>query len=59
MGSLGGMMSDIINAEVEVLGNYGSILKSFGLKSGDSVRITLEKGTALQLSNGAFVLIAD
>ena len=57
MGSLGGMMSEMINAEVEILGNYGTVLKSFELKSGDSVRITLEEGTALQLSNGAFVLI--
>lgn len=59
MGSLGGMMSDMINAEAEIIGNYGTVLKSFELKSGDSVRITLEEGTALQLSDGAFVLISE
>ena len=59
MGSLGGMMSDMINAEAEIIGNYGTVLKSFELKSGDSVRITLEEGTALQLSDGAFILISE
>ena len=59
MGSLGGMMGDVINAEVEILGNYGTVLKSFEMKAGDSVRLTLEEGTALQISDGTCVLIAD
>ena len=59
MGSLGGMMGDVINAEVEILGNYGTVLKSFEMKAGDSVRLTLEDGTALQISDGTCVLIAD
>ena len=59
MVSLGGMMSDMINAEAEIIGNYGTVLKSFELKSGDSVRITLDEGTALQLSDGAFILISE
>jgi hypothetical protein len=59
MGSLGGMMGDVINAEVEILGNYGTVLKSFEMKAGDSVRVTLEEGTALQISDGTCVLTAD
>ena len=59
MGSLGGMMGDVINTEVEILGDYGTVLKSFEMKAGDSVRITLEEGTALQVSDGTCVLIAD
>ena len=59
MGSLGGMMGDVINADVEILGNYGTVLKSFEMKAGDSVRLTLEDGTALQISDGTCVLIAD
>ena len=59
MGSLGGMMGDVINAEVEILGNYGTVLKSFEMKAGDSVRLTLEEGTALQISDGTCVLVAD
>lgn len=58
-GSLGGMMGEVINASVEIIGDYGSVLKSFELKTGDSVQITLQEGTALQLSDGAFVLIAN
>ena len=59
MGSLGGMMGDVINAEVEILGDYGTVLKSFEMKAGDSARVTLEEGTALQISDGTCVLIAD
>ena len=57
--ALGGMMSDVINAEVEILGDYGTVLKSFELKAGDSVRITLSDGTALQITDGTCVLTAD
>ena len=59
MGSLGGMMSGVINAEIESIGDYGSVLKSFELKAGDSVRITLNENTALQITDGTCVLIAD
>ena len=59
MGSLGGMMGDVIIPEVEILGDYGTVLKSFEMKAGDSVRVTLEEGTALQISDGTCVLIAD
>ena len=55
-GSLGGMMSDVINAEAEILGDYGAVLKSFELKAGESARITLEKNTAVQISEGTCVL---
>ncbi len=59
MSSLGGAMGDLINAQVEILGDYGTVLKSFELGVGDSTRITLKEGTALQISDGACVLIAD
>lgn len=59
MGSLGGMMSDILNTEVKIIGDYGTVLKSFELKAGDSVRLTLEKNTALQISEGTCTLTAD
>ncbi len=58
-GSLGGLMSDMIDTQVEILGDYGTVLKSFELKAGDSVRITLNENTALQISDGTCVLIAD
>ena len=59
MNSLGGMMGDLINAEVEILGDYGTVIKSFEPGVGDTARITLEEGTALQITDGACVLIAD
>ena len=58
-GSLGGMMSEVLNTQVEILGDYGAVLKSFELKAGDSVRVTLTENTALQISAGTCVLIAD
>ena len=59
MGSLGGMMSDIISTEVEIIGDYGTVLKSYELKSGDSIRLTLSENTALQISEGTCILSAD
>ena len=59
MNSLGGMMGDLINAEVKILGDYGTVVKSFELGVGDTARITLTEGTALQISDGTCVLLAD
>ncbi len=59
MGSLGDVIGDVINAEVEIIGDYGTVLKSFEMKAGDSVRITLEESTVLQLSEGDFLLFTD
>ena len=59
MDSLGGMMGDLINAQVKILGDYGTELKSFELGIGDTARVTLQEGTALQISDGTCVLIAD
>ena len=59
MGSLGGMVSNVINTEAKIIGDYGTVLKSFELKAGDSVRLTLEKNTALEISEGTCTLTAD
>ena len=59
MGSLGGMMGELINAEVEIIGEYGDVLKSFELKAGDTIKIQLEEGTALQLTDGKCILTAN
>ena len=56
---LGDMMGDLINAEVQILGDYGTVLKSWELKAGDSIKITLSEKTALQISEGTCVLTAD
>ena len=42
-----------------IIGDYGAVLKSFVLKAGDSVRLTLGKNIALQISEGTCTLTAD
>lgn len=59
MGSVGDMMGELINAEVKIIGDYGTVLKSWELKAGDSIKITLSEKTALQISEGTCVLAAD
>ena len=55
-GSLGGMMADLSPTTVEIVGDYGKILKSFVLKTGETANITLEEGTAIKVSDGSCVL---
>ena len=59
MGALGGMMGDVLTTSVEIIGDYGTVLKSYDLKTGDSVTVKLEEGTALQISDGSVLLIAE
>ena len=59
MGSLGGMMGDVAPTVVEVLGDYGSVLKSFELKSGESTSVTLEENTAHEVTGGVITLSAE
>ena len=56
-GALGGMMEEISELEVEVLGDYGDVLKKVTLKKDASVDITLSEGTALNISEGTAKLI--
>ena len=58
MGALGDMMGDVLTTSVEIIGDYGTVLKSYDLKTGDSVTVKLEEGTALQITVGSVLLIA-
>ena len=58
MGALGGMMGEIVTTSVEIIGDYGTVLKTYELKTGDSVTVKLEEGTALQISDGSVLLTA-
>ena len=49
----------VVNAQVVILGDYGSVIKSFELSVGESTRITLTEGTALQITDGSCLLISD
>ncbi len=57
-GALGGMMEEISELEIEILGDYGDVLKRVTLKKDASADITLNEGTALQISEGTARLIS-
>ena len=52
-GSLGSLMGEYMEMTVEIIGDYGDVLNSYGMKSGDSLSIKLEEGTALKISDGS------
>ncbi len=51
-GALGGMMEEISELEIEILGDYGDVLKRVTLKKDASVDLSLNEGTALKISEG-------
>ena len=57
-GALGGMMEDVIDMTVEIVGDYGDVLKRYDMKAGDSLKITLEAKTALKITDGSCTLTA-
>ena len=56
-GALGGMMQEISELEVEILGDYGDVLKRVTMKKDASVDLTLSEGTALKISEGSAKLV--
>ncbi|MDO5444163.1 MAG: hypothetical protein Q4F31_00895 [Eubacteriales bacterium] len=56
MGSLGGAMSTISEASVKILGDYGTVIKSISMKTGDVSSITLNEGTALEITDGSITI---
>jgi hypothetical protein len=59
MDALGGMMEDVALTTVEILGDYGDVLKSFEMKSGETASITLEENTALEVTGGTIALESE
>ena len=57
-GALGGMMEEISELEIEILGDYGDVLKRVTLKKDGSADLTLSEGTALQISEGTAKLVS-
>lgn len=55
-GMLGGMAENYMDMTVEILGDYGDVLRSYSLKSGDSMSIALKEQTALQITDGSCTL---
>jgi len=52
----GGFMEDTVDMTVEIVGNYGDVLKRRTMKTGETASITLETGTALRISDGSCTL---
>jgi len=52
-GSLGNLMGEYSEMTVEIIGDYGDVLRSYSMKNGDSFSIKLEEGTALKISDGS------
>ena len=52
-GMLGGMAENYVDMTVEIVGNYGDVLKSYTMKTGDSFLLKLQEKTALQISDGS------
>lgn len=51
-----GSMMGGIGATVEILGDYGDVISTTMLKTGESVDISLKEGTALNITDGTFTL---
>lgn len=57
-GALGGLMQEVSELRVEILGDYGDVLKTVTLKKDASADITLQEGTALKISDGSALLVS-
>ena len=58
-GMLGGMAEDYVDMTVEIIGDYGDVLRTYSMKTGDSMSITLREETALQITDGSCTIIAE
>lgn len=58
-GSLGGMMGNYLDMSLKILGSYGDVLREYSMKNGDSFSLTLEEGTALEVSDGSCIIKAE
>ncbi len=57
-GALGGLIEEVSEVRVEILGDYGDVLKSVTLKKDASADITLQEGTALKISEGSAKIVS-
>ena len=58
-GMLGGMAEDYVDMTVEIIGDYGDVLKTYSMKTGDTMSITLKEETALQITDGSCTIVAE
>ena len=58
-GMLGGMAEDYVDMTVEIIGDYGDVLKTYTMKTGDTMSITLKEETALQITEGSCTIAIE
>ena len=58
-GAFGNLVGDYSDTTVEILGDYGDVLRSYSMKTGDHFTIELEEGTALQISDGSCTIVSE
>lgn len=58
-GMLGGMAEDYVDMTVEIIGDYGDVLKTYSMKTGDTMSIILKEETALQITDGSCTIVAE
>ena len=56
--SIGGAMGAMSSASISILGDYGTVLKSYSLKKDEAVQVTLEEKSALEIRDGSCTLRA-
>lgn len=59
LGSLGGAMESLVGTGIKVIGDYGAVIKSIEMKTGDVTTLTLSSGTALEISGGSVTIEAE
>ena len=58
-GMLGGMAEDYVDMTVEIIGDYGDVLKTYSMKTGDTMSITLKEETALHITDGSCTIAIE
>ena len=58
-GMLGGMAENYVDMTVEIIGDYGDVLKTYSMKTGDTMSITLKEETALQITDGSCMIVVE
>ena len=58
-GMLDGMAENYVDMTVEIIGDYGDILRTYSMKTGDTMSITLKAETALQIMDGSCTITAE
>ena len=58
-GMLGGIAKDYVDMTVEIIGDYGDVLRTYSMKTGDTMSITLKEETALQITDGSCTIAIE